>query len=85
MSMLLEHRMLHEQPDDKFLVYRQGVVPAGIGNWLRDLELAYGMFTAEVVVVSVPFGYPVQNGEDRSAGERQERIYYASKGARLRQ
>lgn len=57
----------------------------GIGNWLRDLELAYGMFTAEVVVVSVPFGYPVQNGEDRSAGERQERIYYASKGARLRQ
>jgi len=52
--MLLKHRMLHEQPDDKFLVYRQGVVPAGIGNWLRDLELAYGMFTAEVVVVSVP-------------------------------
>ena len=30
----LKYRMLHEQPDDKFLVYRQGVVPAG------DRELA---------------------------------------------
>lgn len=43
----LKYRMLHEQPDAKFLVYRQGVVPAGIGNWLLDLELAYGVFTAD--------------------------------------
>ncbi len=31
----------------KFLIYRSGQVPAGIGNWLLDLELAYGVFTAD--------------------------------------
>lgn len=39
--------LLHDHPDDKFLVYRAGRVPAGIGNWLLDLELAYGVFTAD--------------------------------------
>ena len=34
-------------PTGKFLVYRSGQVPAGIGNWLLDLELAYGVFTAD--------------------------------------
>ena len=31
----------------KHLVYRAGVVPRGNGNWLLDLELAYGVFTAD--------------------------------------
>jgi uncharacterized protein (TIGR02687 family) len=43
----LKYRLLQEQPDDKILVYRSGQVPAGIGNWLLDLELAYGVFTAD--------------------------------------
>ena len=43
----IKHRLLHDQPEDKFLVYRSGRVPAGIGNWLLDLELAYGVFTAD--------------------------------------
>ncbi|MFT8396231.1 BREX-1 system phosphatase PglZ type A [Propionibacterium sp.] len=43
----LKYRMLQEEPEAKFLVYRQGAVPAGVGNWLLDLELAYGVFTAE--------------------------------------
>ena len=30
----------------KYLVYRSGDVPRGTGNWLLDLELAYGVFTA---------------------------------------
>ena len=34
-------------PRRKFLVYRSGPVPTGIGNWLLDLELAYGVFTAD--------------------------------------
>lgn len=42
----IKRRILHDQPKDKFLVYRSGHVPAGIGNWLFDLELAYGVFTA---------------------------------------
>ncbi len=43
----IKNRLLHDRPDDKFLVYRSGTVPAGIGNWLYDLELAYGVFTAD--------------------------------------
>ncbi|MCB0987939.1 MAG: BREX-1 system phosphatase PglZ type A [Acidimicrobiales bacterium] len=43
----IKNRLLHDQPTGKFLVYRPGTVPAGIGNWLFDLELAYGVFTAD--------------------------------------
>ncbi|MEN8706519.1 MAG: BREX-1 system phosphatase PglZ type A [Nocardioides marinisabuli] len=43
----IKHRLLHQQPDDKFLVYRAGQPPAGTSNWLLDLELAYGVFTAD--------------------------------------
>jgi uncharacterized protein (TIGR02687 family) len=31
----------------RHLVYRAGEIPAGTGNWLLDLELAYGVFTAD--------------------------------------
>jgi len=31
----------------KYLVYRSGVIPHGTANWLLDLELAYGVFTAD--------------------------------------
>lgn len=31
----------------KHLVYRSGNLPRGTGNWLLDLELAYGVFTAD--------------------------------------
>lgn len=34
-------------PATRHLVYRTGVVPHGTGNWLLDLELAYGVFTAD--------------------------------------
>lgn len=43
----IKHRLLHDQPTDRFLVYRSGQVPTGIANWLLDLELAYGVFTAD--------------------------------------
>lgn len=43
----VKNRLLHDQPEDKFLVYRAGQMPAGIRNWLLDLELAYGVFTAD--------------------------------------
>ncbi|MBE4717283.1 BREX-1 system phosphatase PglZ type A [Pseudarthrobacter sp. AB1] len=43
----IKNRLLHDHPEDKFLVYRSGQVPAGIDNWLLDLELAYGVFTAD--------------------------------------
>lgn len=31
----------------KYLIYRSGVIPHGTANWLLDLELAYGVFTAD--------------------------------------
>ncbi len=31
----------------KYLVYRSGDLPRGTANWLLDLELAYGVFTAD--------------------------------------
>jgi uncharacterized protein (TIGR02687 family) len=43
----IKNRLLHDEPTSKFLVYRSGQVPAGLGNWLFDLELAYGVFTAD--------------------------------------
>lgn len=44
----IKNRLLHDQPADKFLVYRSGPVPTGTSNWLLDLELAHGVFTADV-------------------------------------
>jgi uncharacterized protein (TIGR02687 family) len=43
----LKHRILRGEPDAKFLVYRTGPIPQGIDDWLLDLELAYGVFTAD--------------------------------------
>ena len=43
----IKNRLLHGELTSKFLVYRSGQVPTGIGNWLLDLELAYGVFTAD--------------------------------------
>ncbi len=43
----IKHRLLHTEPAEKFLIFRSGKVPAGIENWLLDLELAYGVFTAD--------------------------------------
>src|SRR5699024_6942545 len=43
----LKHRVLREHPDDNYLIYRSGPIPEGPANWLLDLELAYGIFTAD--------------------------------------
>ncbi|MGW3959131.1 BREX-1 system phosphatase PglZ type A [Amycolatopsis sp. NPDC005003] len=43
----IKNRLLRDKPEGKFLVYRSGRVPGGVGNWLLDLELAYGVFTAD--------------------------------------
>lgn len=43
----IRNRLFHGEPVGKFLVYRSGPAPVGIGNWLLDLELAYGVFTAD--------------------------------------
>ena len=42
----VKHRIISEE-DSHFLVYRSGEIPSGTANWLLDLELAYGVFTAD--------------------------------------
>jgi uncharacterized protein (TIGR02687 family) len=44
---MIKHRVLREEPSIKFLIYRPGAVPEGAGNWLLDVELAHGVFTAD--------------------------------------
>lgn len=43
----LKYRLLHDWSEEKVLVYRSGEPATGIANWLLDLELAYGTFTAD--------------------------------------
>lgn len=43
----IKYRILEIEPKAKFLIYREGGAPAVLDNWLLDLELAYGVFTAD--------------------------------------
>lgn len=45
---LLKYRILKEQPDARFLIYRKGPLPTDPENWLLDLELASPVFSASV-------------------------------------
>lgn len=42
----VKNRLLADR-DTKHLVHRSGQLPRGTDNWLLDLELAYGVFTAD--------------------------------------
>ena len=39
----VKHRLLREQPDQKFLLFREGPEPAYLDNWLLDVQLASGL------------------------------------------
>ena len=43
----LKHRVLIEEPDSYFLIYRPGTPPPDEQNWLLDIEIGYGLFTAD--------------------------------------
>lgn len=61
----IKNRLLHDEPTSKFLVYRAGQVPAAIGNWLLDLELAYGVFTADrTALVAQDLGLTAEGVEE---------------------
>ena len=47
----VKNRVLHDEPHGKFLIYRDDPVPSDTGNWLLDLELAYGVFPADWVAL----------------------------------
>lgn len=45
----VKHRILREQPHQKFLLYRSGQPPADLHNWLLDVQIAHGEFRTDQV------------------------------------
>jgi uncharacterized protein (TIGR02687 family) len=43
----VKYRVMREEPDRKFLLYHAGPVPPDLENWLLDVQLAYGVFSAD--------------------------------------
>ena len=47
----IKHRLLREQPDQRFLLYREGPQPPDLENWLLDVQLAHGEFRTDQVAI----------------------------------
>jgi uncharacterized protein (TIGR02687 family) len=45
----IKYKLLREQPEQKFLLYREGPQPADLDNWLLDVQLAHGEFRTDQV------------------------------------
>jgi uncharacterized protein (TIGR02687 family) len=45
----VKHRILRQQPGQKFLLYHAGPPPPDLENWLLDVQLAHGEFRADQV------------------------------------
>jgi len=45
----LKYRVLREEPDQKFLLYYEGPEPPYLENWLLDVQLANGKFSADQI------------------------------------
>ena len=46
-----KYRVLREQPEQKFLLYREGPQPADMENWLLDVQLAHGEFRTDQISI----------------------------------
>ena len=47
----IKYRLLREQPEQKFLLYREGPQPNDLDNWLLDVQLAHGEFRTDQVAI----------------------------------
>lgn len=47
----VKHRILREEPENKFLLYREGPRPEDLENWLLDVQLAQGEFRTDQVAL----------------------------------
>ena len=47
----VKYRLLRKQPEQKFLLYRDGPEPAHLDNWLLDVQLASGEFRTDQVAL----------------------------------
>ncbi|ASY61368.1 BREX-1 system phosphatase PglZ type A [Sinorhizobium sp. CCBAU 05631] len=56
----VKHRILREEPKQRFLLYWDGPRPADIDNWLLDVELAHAVFkTDQVAIWLADLGLPI--------------------------
>ena len=47
----IKYRLLREQPEQKFLLYREGAQPSDLDNWLLDVQLAHGEFRTDQAAI----------------------------------
>jgi len=47
----LKYRILRQEPEQRFLLYRPGPAPDDLQNWLLDIELAHAVFCADQVTI----------------------------------
>ena len=47
----IKYKLLREQPEQKFLLYREGPQPADLDHWLLDVQLAHGEFRTDQVAI----------------------------------
>ncbi|PJE79253.1 hypothetical protein CI610_01783 [invertebrate metagenome] len=45
----LKYRVLRTEPEQKFLLYKEGPAPADLDNWLLDVQLSHGEFSTDQV------------------------------------
>ena len=84
----VKHRILREQPEDKFLLYRDGPQPEDLDNWLLDVELAHGVFKSDQVAIWLAdLGLPIsfedvvrEHQEFFRSGRRLEKLKAAVRG-----
>ena len=47
----VKYKIIREQPNQKFLLYRAGAQPTPLDNWLLDVQLAHGEFRTDQVAI----------------------------------
>jgi uncharacterized protein (TIGR02687 family) len=47
----VKHRLLREEPEQRFLLYHEGPQPRDMENWLLDVLLAHGEFSTDQVAI----------------------------------
>jgi uncharacterized protein (TIGR02687 family) len=58
----LKYRILRQEPDQKFLIYKHGPEPEMKDNWLLDVQLATAVFKADQAAIWVQeLGIPTQH------------------------
>ena len=86
----LKYRMLREQPQQKFLLYKEETQPADLDNWLLDVQLAHGEFRADQVALWLSeldlgpeFSQVVEAHTELLPRDRQENYSRPSSGDRV--